>query len=519
MAVASRAQAHPPQPAVTAAFGSGLKAHGWQIFAFITLLAMIVRLPGFGDPAPDFDEQLYHLAGLEMLKGQMPYVDVWDRKPFGLFAIYAFAALIGHGMPISYQFLAAAFAAVGASQVYCIGRRFGDMWASLVAALIYLISFPLFAAPSGQSEVFYIPLLLGMLQLTIAACESGSMEKARKSALIAMLLGGLALQIKYTVLPQCAFFGFAMLWRLHRLGVPPLHLAKNAAIFAGIGLAPTLAVTLGYAATGHFGTYFYANFESIFSRGKLVGPMADSYIRWIGWGSGWLWVTTAIGAALVLIRWRSCRFGYGLVALFTAASLSSIFMVGNIYVHYFIPAAAGLALLSVPAFSKGPLNRFLSVIAILLACGYSHFDTLIFRGNIDRATIPRIAATLSPFVGKKASCLFVYDGPMALYQATGSCLPSRYPFPDHLNNALEIESIGVDTGDEVRRIFANRPGAVVTTNLIAVPRRNEITAKIVNEEVAKNYTRIDYVYFPPRMLEIYVRNDQLPRRGLPAGGK
>ena len=487
------------------------KVRPWFIYVAIAALALIIRMPGFGDPAPDFDEQLYHLAGLEMLKGHMPYIDVWDRKPFGLFAIFAFAALIGQGAPISYQLLAAAFAALGASQVYAIGRRFGDMFAALVAATIYLIAFPIFAAPSGQSEVFYIPLLLAMLQLTIKAYERESAESALKQALIAMVIGGFAIQIKYTVLPQCAIFGLAMLWRLWQLGTKPVQLAKHAATFAAIGLVPTLLVVAAYAAFGHFQEFFYANFQSIFARGRLVGPMADSYIRWIGWGSAWLWVMTAIGIGLVVMRIRPARTGYWLVMGYVCASLAAMFMVGNIYVHYFIPAAAGLAMLSVPTFTKGPLGRLLAAIALFLAIGYAHFDTLIFRSNVDRAAIPKIAEQLRPYIGNNNNCLFVYDGPMALYQATNSCLPTRFIFPDHLNNMLELHSIGVDTGAEVERIFANRPGAVITTSLIAVPKRNEITAKIVRDRLSQGYTRIDNVYFPPRMLELFVRNDMVPK--------
>ena len=480
------------------------------IFAFIALLALVIRLPLLGDPAPDFDEQLYHLAGLKMLGGHMPYIDVWDRKPFGLFAIYAFAALIGQGAPIAYQLLAAMAAALGASQVYIIGRRFGDGLACLVAATIYLIAFPLFAAPSGQSEVFYLPLLLAMLQLTLAVYESDAIERALMPALLAMVLGGLAIQIKYTVLPQCALFGGVSLWRLWRLGAKPAQLVKFAASFAAIGIAPTLIVMAGYAAAGHFHEFFYANFQSIFARGRLTGPIADSYIRWLAYGSSWLWFAAIVGIALVAMGFRTCRAGYWVTAGFVCASLVAMGMVGNIYVHSFIPAAAGLALLAVPAFSTSLLGRFLSAIGLFLAIGFSHFDSQIANGKADRAAIPLIADMLRPYVGSQSHCLYVYDGPMALYQATNSCLPTRYIYPDHLNNALEMHSIGVDTGQEVERIFAGRPGAVITTSLIAVPKRNEITAKIVHDRLAQGYTRIDNVYFPPRILELFVRNDMVP---------
>ena len=46
-----------------------------------------------GYPLIHIDEQFYLLVGDGMLSGSLPYVDVWDRSPIGLFVIYALAAL------------------------------------------------------------------------------------------------------------------------------------------------------------------------------------------------------------------------------------------------------------------------------------------------------------------------------------------------------------------------------------------------------------------------------------------
>ena len=81
-----------------------------QLFALgIALLAILVRLPFLGDPAPDYDEQLYSLIGERMLHGDLPYIDLWDRKPFGLFALFAALHWIGGPSPQAYQ-IAAMFA-------------------------------------------------------------------------------------------------------------------------------------------------------------------------------------------------------------------------------------------------------------------------------------------------------------------------------------------------------------------------------------------------------------------------
>ena len=59
--------------------------------AVFVLVALATRAPWFGDPVADFDEQIYSLIGWRMNHGDLPFVEVWDRKPFGLFALFAIA--------------------------------------------------------------------------------------------------------------------------------------------------------------------------------------------------------------------------------------------------------------------------------------------------------------------------------------------------------------------------------------------------------------------------------------------
>ena len=64
----------------------------WLILAVV---ALALRLPDIGNPLIDLDEQFYLLVGDRMLHGAVPYVDIWDRKPVGLFLIYAAARVVG----------------------------------------------------------------------------------------------------------------------------------------------------------------------------------------------------------------------------------------------------------------------------------------------------------------------------------------------------------------------------------------------------------------------------------------
>ena len=67
--------------------------------------------PSFGNPvigSDEGDEQFYLLVGDRMLHGLLPYVDVWDRKPVGLFLVYAAIRLLGGEGIWQYQLAATA---------------------------------------------------------------------------------------------------------------------------------------------------------------------------------------------------------------------------------------------------------------------------------------------------------------------------------------------------------------------------------------------------------------------------
>src|SRR5437899_6484920 len=113
------------------------------VFGLI-ILALLSRMWLFGDPIIHVDEQFYFLTGGRMLHGSLPYVDVWDRKPIGLFLIYAFAYAIAPGNVLGYQLLAAASAAATAIVVRKIALRVGTpgaAWTVAAAYLLYLLVF------------------------------------------------------------------------------------------------------------------------------------------------------------------------------------------------------------------------------------------------------------------------------------------------------------------------------------------------------------------------------------------
>ena len=135
------------------------------------------------------------------------------------------------------------------------------------------------ARPSGvswvaQGSVHGTVVKLGMALLV----RDTSHPEALKRACIAMAIGGVALQVKYTVVPQCLFFGLWALWGQYRAGRNLPQIAGIAVGFAVLGLLPTLLVGLFYFAMGGWDEFWFANFVSFFLRAPApMGRFADQY--------------------------------------------------------------------------------------------------------------------------------------------------------------------------------------------------------------------------------------------------
>lgn len=468
--------------------------------ALLALLVLVTRGIWFGDPVADFDEQLYSFIGWRMGHGELPFIDWWDRKPFGLFAIFgASHALIGPG-PLAYQFVASLFAFAGAWLTYSLARLLVDRVTATVAAAMQTMLLCAYGSYSGQSEVFFVPLMLGMARLLV---ETDHPRFATR-ALWAMLLGGLALQVKYTVLPQCLFFGVWALWVMRNRGSAPGRLLTFAALFALLGIVPTLLVGMFYALVGGLDYFLFANFLSFFDRMSAPqGRWASDH--WIGTSPIAMLVIGGIYGALRMKQPKPFAvwlfFGGWILA-----ALATVLLPGTVYLYYYAAMSAPAVLVALPLLDRnGPLR---AGPAIMLALGFFALLSLPDRREYsiaEREAAERLTAAIAPHVSQ-TDCLWLWDGPTALYRMTGSCVPTRFVYPDHLNNALETGALGVDQVEEVARILSTRPGAIVTASSPMTLQNPEATA-LVEQALAADYAESVSVEMHDRTLTAWIRRD------------
>ncbi|AZI34602.1 hypothetical protein NT2_02_01910 [Caenibius tardaugens NBRC 16725] len=480
----------------------------WLVAAAVILFfTALTRFLWFGDPIIDFDEQLYSFVGWRMTQGELPFVDLWDRKPFGLFALFAIAHGIGGPGPAAYQVMASLFAMAGSALTYILARDLAGRLASCTAAALYLLFMALYGSYGGQSEIFHVPLMVAMALLV----RDPQRADAGMRTCGAMLLGGLALQIKYTVLPQCLFFGLYALWGQFRSGASPARLARIAAVYGILGVLPTALVALFYLAQGHLDAFVFANFLSFFDRMPSASGRFDAHRLTLLFP---LLLIAAYGVytAFPIKRARNMDRYLFHIGWMVAAFLTVV-LPATVYPYYYGALVPPAILVATPFMDRASPLR-LTACALLVAAiitGVSPVKRLAFTRE-HRETAREITAAIAPYVGRDRDCLYVFDGPVALYRLTDSCVPSRFVYPDHLNNKLEEHALGVDQAAEVARIFSHRPGAVVTASRAVTPQSARSQA-VLHAALRAHYTRVSSFPNYNRRLIVWIRNDKLVPTG------
>ena len=491
---------HPPEPKAGTQWRDPRLGVGGITLALLALAALALRAPQFGNPLFDIDEQFYLLVGDRMLHGAIPYIDVWDRKPAGLFLIYAAIRLLGGDGVIQYQLVATFCAVITAATIAAIARRMTNPAGAAAGGFAYLVWLNLLGGGGGQSPVFYnVPTALAALA-TLRALDGPAPVATRRHCYAAMLAMGLALQIKPTVVFEGCLFGLAFLSLAWAREGRAAALALALRLIA-IALAPTLAVLAFYLAIGEARAFWFANAGSILLR--TTPPNANPGAR-LG-AIAMVLLPLALAAFTGLAgRWRGSR-QVRFVALWLAVSVAGFLAVAPYYNHYALPLLVPLAIAAALAFGRGVGGLAAAAVLSAAMLALAHYPDLDGTGAA-RARLARLSGIVSAHL--HGGCLFVFQGPPILYQTTGACATSRYLFPAHLNYLGEARAIGVDPAAEVARIIAARPAVIVTSRRAAIVDPNPRTWDIVEAALARDYRLVGTGRADRRMLGVYARRDR-----------
>jgi hypothetical protein len=460
-------------------------------FAIVVLVAFAARAITFGDPIVHVDESFYLAAAHAWAHGALPYVDVWDRKPIGLFLLYlpAGAAAPEAGVWI-YQAEAFAAAVATALVIARLADRIGWAAGATMAAALYLLWLDLGDGEGGQSPVFYnLPMALAAL-LTLVATAGDRVR--RGPAIGAMLLVGMALQIKYAAIFEGGWFGGWLLWadwRRERTRTIGLAFALTVAT-----VLPTALAALAYAAIGEAPAFLFANFRSILDRGQDP-PLEQLHNAFVAFSILGPPSALAIAGARAPgeAAARTFAIGWAIVALIGFVGFGSWFN------HYTLPVLAPFAVCSAGAFALVPrLRRGAPLVAALFFVAAQ--ATLISERHIRGS--PAEFARIVKAIGRGPGSLFVYSGSSAFYSFTGRPSLTRYLFADHLQEARENGAVGVSQRGEIARVLARRPAVVVVQSLDG-GERPDLHAAVLGWLIGHRYRRVGPLPLGDRRIEIF----------------
>ena len=450
-------------------------------FVVFLLLALAARWQTFGDPVIGFDEQFYLLVGDQMWNHHaLPYVDIFDRKPIGLFLIYAFVRMLGGAGFVQYKLVALLFVAATGTLVARGAARVAGQTGAWVAGALYIFWLNFTECEGGQADVFFALPMIAAALLVWDVWRGEGRVMARGCA--AMALVGIALQIKYSVVVEGVFFGFTLLTAHRRQGGTLAGMAGFATVLVACALVPTALAMAWYWHAGQLHAFVFANFRSNFGRNPLSAwDQLISYAEIAG--------IFAPLAVMIAIARRRVPQPIDFPAVWTGVALLSIVVVGRAgSSHYLAGVLLPASIAAAPAFGEVVRARrwAIGVLLLFFALGQLVLWRVIgMKGGAREAA--QVAAAAAP--GPKGGCIYVYDGYPALYMLTHSCLPTRWAFPGHLDTITEASpaALGVDPVVEEARVLASRPVAIIDDEP-AYAGGNPVNHALVLAAVKRDYT-------------------------------
>jgi hypothetical protein len=479
-------------------------------------LALLLRAPALLYSVINFDESLYLLIGDELRRGILPFTQLCDRKPFGLFALFALFA----SAPVD----AIVASRLGASLVvgltgYLLRRVAGLLFddrprlIGSAAGLAYVVFCLADGGLASNAELFLNLLATLILLFVLKAIRS--FERPRFGLMLAAgLVLGLGLQIKQTILFDmlALLAGFYLLTtsRLSQLG---RHIRATVPSLAALSLAstlPTLAVILLYVVTGHWHDWAWANVEA--QRGFIddpAQPLAWHPAFWAMVEQAPLWFGLLLAAAIS--RWlvrdgMEARAVAFLLAWVAAVALAQLFL--RIAAdHYFLQFLPALCLLNGLVLGRGLLAHVTGALArvgvlaalvgltifavaknpIVNALYVAHDRYL--QGESWAGDVPRqAAADLKPLL-QPGDALYAVGFLPVIYHLTGAEIPTRFAFTGlpHRSYAGRDGCPWVTQEAELQRILDTRPRFIFVEQGVFYAQLTAPVRALLDDHLARAY--------------------------------
>ncbi|MBE1724394.1 ArnT family glycosyltransferase [Bombella apis] len=464
-------------------------------YSLLFVMAILTRFMVFGNPFIFADEEFYMLVGGRMLHGELPYVDIWDRKPIGIFLLYELFHLFGPYRIWAYQ--AIALLSAWATSILCmkVARLIAPVGGALCAGCLYLVWIANSQGCGGQTPIFYNLLVVWAILLVARFMAGQARLTLFQTGAGVMLLFGIALQLKTSVVFEGIYVGLFLMGLTYRQGGTLKQVMGHAIIWCGLALVPTLAVMLFYALDGHFQEWWFANTVSIFLKKPIPAASLHQWLHNVYWCLVMLGIL--LGTTVLRFLFKKQTAHCQPLSLFLGGwawtAFAGFALFNTFTKHYSLPLYPAFFITAAPLWAS-PFSR-LWLVLLLVWGGIRTYDTekKINRAS-DLSTLRQAVSRLSSPVG----CVFNYDTPDILLDSVPYCHLTRFPFSAHLSTDTERNALGIDPVQETEAILAQKPLYILlsaddTEHDMSI---NRDTYAVLTRELKQHYEMI-YEH-PPR---------------------
>ncbi len=482
-----------------------------------------LRSPSFDVSTSDADESLFLLIGGNWLQGHLPYAEIWDVKPPGLFAIFALAQLV-FGPGILAARLVSAFAVFLTScALFRFSRRhLGGGLVGVGAAMLYPAYSLILYGLRSRPELLLAFLVVIGLDLAVMQWRRAAGGSDYRVVALAGLLFGLAFTVKQTAIFE-ALLAAGLLSTGSGRGFQRVDW-RALLVFGLAGFLPSLGFLIYFTLEGVPALLYMAPFIGATQRlgGDGIG-FVEGVLRILPMMKPLL--PLFIGALLLCTERHALRAsaeadGTRAIGLWTLAATTGMLAMRSMYFQYLIPLVAPLLLATlvvariyIVRIAETRVRTLAAATMALVLAAYPilwlHFYE---QQDAGWSHLPAMAvAELRADGLQSRDSIYVVDQETTIYLLARARIPTRFPQSQHL--VCDFALPGTDQAEEIRRTMASAPRFVLVSHQgpwMVCERPDRLD--IVHAALAKNYDAQATVSEGGFGIDIYCRKGACPAR-------
>ncbi|MDV2993407.1 MAG: Undecaprenyl phosphate-alpha-4-amino-4-deoxy-L-arabinose arabinosyl transferase [Chroococcidiopsis sp. SAG 2025] len=490
------------------------------VFISFAFLVFLLRLPAFFEFGinNNGDEGLYFLIARDWIAGKLPYTEIWDNKPIGIYLIYSLGIFLFGNSVFSTAIMACIAVTITCFILYKFGMSIGNgqRQLGLIAGLLYATFSTGNDELAANTEIFFaVFTTFSFYQLFQVNTENSVRRNSLRLFIIGLAMG-IALSIKQVIIFE--FIAIFIFTAIALRFLPPktkryrIKYLCQIYVFLLFGfLLPTILIVFYFWINGHFNDYISANFTANLLRvtGERVtlARLASGLTIQIKRNLFLLLGLLATPIYMIMIgkknlgENRKLTYLYLLVWIF--AALLGISSPKSFYPNYFIQVLPSLALLNAYLINSAILNfnkvtniksiillSFILITPIFnnlyyqiqLSGKYIYFRSI--KGIEDWGNTP---SAIARYLNRRVSStdyIYVFNYHAVIYCLVPAKVPTRYAFPLFITTKL-ANITGKEPAKELDAIMAKKPLYVIKSSVGA---ENKNILDKMNNYLRKNYS-------------------------------